>query len=373
MKLAFISTHPAPYRDPFLKALSHRTDIKADIYSQFRKDTGHPFWNLSDPPYPMTIIAYRDGSTIAAFLRTLRWFVFGDYDVVCWNGYLPYWYMLLPMFLSAVFRHCYGIYADSVDERASSGVKHWIKKFIVKRASFFFVPGKATENFFVDRYGVTPKKICHGAYALDGLSLEKEILDLRANKTKLRQKYGFGEKEKIFLMVANMIPSRFYPVTASAFAEVASRKKGIRYVMVGKGPDLEAMEEMSKANSQITVIPGCSFEEMKGLYALSDVYVHGGKEPASTALVIGAIAHLPLITSRAVGCCIDCLNDGISGLEVKDYKSEKEWISTFERMIDMESSWSNMGAKAREFSRCLDVDVVIEKFCELVHKLPIKK
>ena len=231
------------------------------------------------------------------------------------------------------------------------------------------MPGRASENFFVQKYNVLREKICYGAYALDGKLLEKEIVQLRNHKTDLRKKYNISPDEVVFLMVANMIPNRMYPITTSAFINITSEHQGCRYIIVGKGPDLENMQELSKTYNEIIVVPGCSFEEMKSLYALSDIYVHGGREPASTALVIGGIASLPLISSHAVGCCLDCVEDEVSGYVVKNCASIKDWELAFKWMLDNRDKWHYMGSEARRKSKDLDVDVVVESFINLIKRI----
>ena len=374
IKFAFISNHPAPYRDTFLQRLEQSGELDVTVFSQFTTDLGHPFWALSNPPYSMQVLAQRNKPTLPVFFRYMTNFVLSRrFDCVCWNGFNPYWYHMVSLFIAAFLRRNYGIYVDTVRERHPKGLLHFIKAYIIGRASFFFVPGSASREFLVRDYNVQPNRVCLGAYSLDGLTLESEIISLRNQKAALRKKYGIGDNQKVFLMVANMLPTRRYPLTTAAFLRMCSRYDDALYIIVGKGPDLSAMQALGAKNHHIKVIPGCSFNDMKELYALSDVYVHGGMEPASTALVIGGIAGLPLISSKDVGCCYDCVRDGVSGIEVKDPVSEDEWTSAFERMYCDCANWGEMGQKAREYSRSLDVDVILSKFIETIKEVCGKK
>ena len=108
---------------------------------------------------------------------------------------------------------------------------------------------------------------------------------------------------------------------------------------------------------------------MLELYAAADVYVHGGKEPASTALVIGAIAHLPLISSEAVGCSFDVLKDNETGFRVVDYKSVSDWSKTFALAKNNASSWQEFGDSARALSAKLDSDRVAAEFSRRLSKI----
>lgn len=140
----------------------------------------------------------------------------------------------------------------------------------------------------------------------------------------------------------------------------------MRFVMVGKGHDLERMEMMAKVHPELIVIPGVSFAEMQELYAAADVYVHGGTEPASTALVIGAIAHLPVMSSPAVGCTADVVREGVTGCLIRDFLSEDEWTAAFRKMWDQKRNWGRYGEMARRLSQAIDCANVVEPFVQRV-------
>lgn len=368
VKIAFISSHPAPYRDGFLHALANSNEVDATIYTEFMKDKWHSFWGLNTPPYPMNLIDTGNESRLHLFLKVMRHFASNRYDCVCWNGLPPRLHMIIPLLLSALMHKCYGIYADTITESRKSGVVRVIKRFIIARASFMFVPGKASLEYFSSLHGVDRERICIGAYALDGKILEDEIFRLQKRKQQIREGYGIAENDRVFLMVANMLPKRQYPITTSAFLKVAERHRNVRYVIVGIGDGLAAMQKLSAEHNEIVVVPGCSFEKMKELYAMADVYVHGGYEPASTALVLGGIAHKPIISSYAVGCAKDILEDGVSGILVHDHNSENEWAAAFEKMLERQDTWKGMGEASRLLSKELDVDVTVNRFLGIVRK-----
>ncbi len=366
MKLAFVSSHPAPYRDAFLGGLTKISKLKVDVYSLFTKDGGHDFWKLDAPPYENKVIVSSDGMPgLCVFFRLLRHIVFAGYECVCWPGFFP-WYLILCMLLQAILGRKYIIVADTVEQRKINGLSFVIKRFLIRRATILFVPGKRSCEFFATAFNVDQCKICLGAYSLDGNALEELISQYGNDRRRLRSHYGIGEGDKVFLMVANMIKTRHYPITAEAFLRATRNRNDVKFVMVGRGPDLESMQKLAAKEPSIIVLPGVSFDEMLKLYALSDVYVHGGTEPASTALVIGAIAHLPLVSSPAVGCFADVVVDGETGYAVGDYLSVEQWESAFVRALDDVSRWKEKGDRARSLSRILDSDKVVQEFSEKV-------
>jgi len=368
MRIAFISNHPAPYRDPFLGRLVRRTDVEVDVFSLFSEDEAHHFWKLDSPVYRNVVLVNEPWPPKwKTFLKLIRMFVFGRYDCVCWPGFLLD-YLIYCMLIQAVLGKKYIVCADTVVQKSLGGISFYIKKFLCKHASMIFVPGKASKEYFSNLLAVPSEKICIGAYALDGRAIEKKICDFRKEKSVIRRRYGISSGDNVFLMVANMIKTRYYPITTSAFINVAKTHRDIKFIVVGVGPDLELMQKIAAEHTEVKVIPGTSFENMLELYAIADVYVHGGTEPASTALVIGAISKLPLLSSRAVGCSWDCLEDGHSGCCVADYLSESEWSKGFERMLVNKHLWIEWGERANVLSQALDVEPTVEEFCSLIKK-----
>lgn len=368
MKIAFISMHPAPYRDVFIEKLVQNNPKNVDVFNYLSLDKGHDFWGLEASTFKVEELGGSKLSFFRMTIKLLRMFVFSKkYDFVMWPGW-TYKPLFIPIFLSALFRKKFGFSADTIKQGKISKLGFILKRFVVNRAKIILVPGEAGRLFFSKTFDTDTNKILMGAYALDGDRIEIEILKRRANlKSSIRNKYDIMDNSKVFLMVANMIPTRHYPITVSAFVEVAKQNKNAVFLIVGRGPDLELMQEISLKEKCIRVIPGCSFDEMLSLYAMSDVYVHGGTEPASTALVIGAISHLPLISSMAVGCAKDVLVDGESGVLVEDYKNGALWELGFEKMLKSEDLWKIYGDRARDLSLNLDVDVCVNRFANALN------
>lgn len=365
MNLALILQHPAPYRDDFARLLCKETDLNVEVYSLFPSDTAHDFTRdeggmTSDQ---FRTIAMRSDPGIKILVCLLRDFVFAkEFDFIMWPGYNK-WYVRVALFLCALLRRKYGFTADTAKQKPMNKLLFAIKRYFVQRASIISVVGNAGRRVFEDDFKVESSKIVEGAYSLDVEGIEKKIRSLRDRaRAKIRRDMGLANADMLFLMVANMIPSRHYPITSKAFVEFSKTNSNAYYLMVGKGPDTNALIAAAKENPCLKVIPGCSFEEMLSLYAAADVYVHGGTEPASTALVIGAIAHLPLISSPAVGCFYDVVRDRDSGIAVKDYLSVAEWSHAFSGAAANQDRWEDMGAQARALASKFDVRKVVRDF-----------
>ena len=287
MRIAFISMHPAPYRDALIERLVGSFTGEIDVFHLYDSDVGHKFWALSEPKYRATcIVGNGDNvSQLQLLLRLLRLFVFiKKYDCVVWPGYVQ-WSVRAALLISALLGRKYVLSIDSVEQPPIGKLAFGIKKWMIKHAVALFVPGEASKVFLMKAFAIPEEKIICGAYALDGAMLEKKILELRhaGVRSKIRAKLGIDQDAKVFLMVANMIPTRRYRVTSAGFVNFANSQDNCVFVMVGKGPEYEQVSLYVKEHACLRTIEGCSFDDMLKLYAASDVYVHGGKEPASTA------------------------------------------------------------------------------------------
>lgn len=362
MKIAIISAHPAPYRDVLLTHIANDKRIAADIYTLFPDDGKHDFGTRTTP-YTTKLIARRGESSFRIFWRLMRLFLLSkEYDFIMWPCYV-HWYERLCILFCILLKKKYGFGADSVEQPRIGKFAMFLKRMIVSHAELIHVPGCKSKNFFVETFGVSEDRVVCGAYAMDGNAIEKMVLGLREkNHSQIRAKIGVPRNATVFLMVANMISTRRYDVMCASFVRFAEKHDDCFFVAIGNGPELLKIQKVADIHPCIKVISGCSFDELLSYYAASDIYVHGGKEPASTALVIGAIAHLPLISSDAVGCSYDVVRDHSSGILVGDYESEEQWTCAFEEILLKREDWIRMGDTARDLSRVLDVDVAVNEF-----------
>lgn len=368
MRVAFISNHPAPYRDAFLSRFVKASGLDVSVFSLFPNDSGHAFWDLKDSGYSAAVLAQYSESRWKLLWRLLVRFVFSHrYDFVVWPGIFCF-YLKVPLLLCAVLGKKYAFVADSVKQPPIGKLGFYAKSYLVRHAKFIFVPGEASVRFFSETFGLSRNRIIKGAYALDGPELEARIDEARVNRDVKRSSLGLKSEDVVFLMVANMIKTRCYPLTSAAFIRFAGIVPNVKFIMVGNGEDFGAMKEAERTNECLRALPGCSFEEMLQLYAAADVYVHGGTEPASTALVIGAIAKLPVISSPAVGCYYDVVRDGETGFAVANYLDEQQWCDVFMRCLKKRTDWDEMGRRGRMLSRSLDVGLTVANFVAAIKK-----
>ena len=365
-KVAFISWHPAPYRDPLLERLNKSRDVELTVFNVLARDRGHGFWDLEEPAYSASSLGGNCRNRISKTFRLFKLFIAERYDLLILPVFMLKRFMLLSVVMH-IFGRPFAILSDSDGFRRINTFFEWVRIYISRRAALLLVQGAAGKRLFVERYGVSDNRILPGVYALENGRLAREIADLRHRRDTLRRKFGLGLKDTVFVMVANMVPTRHYPITCAGFTEFAENNPGCVFLICGRGPLLDEMTLYAQEHKEIKVVPGCSFDAMKELYAMADVYVHGGKEPASTALVIGAISQLPIVSSYAVGCSVDLLVDNETGVVVKNHLSKSDWAAAFSEICRLRDRWAQMGRVASKKAEMYDADIVSKTVIEYMH------
>jgi len=354
LKLAVLSCHPAPYRDPLFNNLARNNGVLLNVFSLEKNDAGHGYWNLHPPKYVNKVWKCWGNPRAGHFCfhpSVIRVILFEKYSVVFFPGFI-YLTCVVGTLLCMLRKIPYVIDMDSVESGRDRRFAGQLKKLILNNALFLFVPGEASKRFLLHAYSIPEKKICKGSYLVDAVEMRNKIDAHRGSRLEIRKKYAISDKHIVFLMVANMLPNRCYPLLSEAFSDVSARFPDMLFLMVGRGLDYGKMKQLEDSNpNKFRVINGCSFDEMQTIYSIADVYVHGGQEPYSTALVIGAIAGLPLVSSQAVGAAWDCLVDGDSGVLVKDHNSKEAWVTGLKRMMVLKDMWQEMGSRASMYAQ----------------------
>ncbi len=363
MKIAFFSIHPAPYRDPFLETLSKEKGIELHVYTYYKFDKGHDFWNLPPPRYDNHLLSPVPLTHSRLHRGLFKILFFMKFDFFCWPDYSTPT-TLLGILLCILFKKPYAISADSISEPTQKTSVKKIKQILLTHASFLFVPGKASETFFRKNYSI--RKICHGVYTMNFRSLLSDITRLKATRNENRKNLGIPPTATVFLMVANMTPSRCYPLTAEAFIRFSEKNPQCRFIMIGKGEDYNTIAQLATHYPALIPINGCTFSDLKTFYSIADIYIHGGTEQASTALMIGAAAGLPLISSPAVGCTRDYLENGATGLIVEDYQSVTQWENAFNRILTLRNTWEHMGLAAQKKIHLQTPEKIVGQFLHCV-------
>lgn len=347
MKAAVILMHHAPYREAVLRILKDDTRIQIEAPSIFSCDFGHHDMGLGEDSaaiaadVPTLYPRFIDGLKVA--WRLTRRFANREYDFAVWPAYAPWW-LTFPVAVRAALGRRYAIALDTVRE-AGGWFSRVIKSWLFRKADFLWVPGLASRKYLVGHYGVSGNKIVCGLYMPEFVPHKRGCMR--------------GEVP-VFLMVANNRPFRRMDVVSDGFRKYLAEGGTGRLVFCGKGTS-------AFAGGGIETMEGVVSSELGELYSRADVYVHNGDEQFSVALLMGAMAGLPILSGSEVGAVADLLpEDGSAGVLVRDWTNSDSWARAFRSMEGRASCWSSMAEASRRQAIAFNPKHTADKVASLI-------
>ncbi|MBV5312533.1 MAG: glycosyltransferase [Prolixibacteraceae bacterium] len=360
-KILVLSIHPAPYRDPLFNELSSIKNLELIVYNYFENDRGHSFWELSPPKYNQKTLTYPIHISKKYFHIGIIPVLFSKYDYIVIPGWSHYTSIFAIVF-SLLFMKKIIMQTDNILERRNNKFSYTLKRYLLRKFSFLWIPGIASEQFHSTTYGIESEKIIKGAYALD----EKTINEIHTSNLIIREenrlKYGISNKSLVFLMVANFTPNRNHKLLFETFFEFQKENSNSYLVAIGDGPEKGEIERFCIKHDvrNYSILSNVKYLDLPKYYAMSDVYVHFGSEPYSTAIAIASITGKPIISSKSVGATFDYLVNEETGLLIQNVGSKVDWLSAFESLN--EEKIKSYSQKSLELSSRLSIHHYLEDF-----------
>lgn len=318
MKVAFISIHPAPYRDDTLQLLSEKKDIQLDVYNMADVPDNHKEWE------------YKNNSKIQHFLKKAcdlpivgltNFDIFKrvkNHDILIICSYYP-GTSLLALIYAWVHKVPYVYCCDAVkDGKKFKLIKKLLTKKIYGKAKSLWVPGGMSKDYYINQ-GVQKDKIFEGFYTNDSRKLLSQMK--KAQIDSMKKSLNIGNNSVTFIFVGKLIKSRNISLLLSAFNDI-SDQYDTRLIIIGDGIDQDKVSAEKKRNKYIIHIPEVNYNDLHSYYAIADAYVHPGVEPYSLALVEGIVAGLPAISNRDVGSSQDFIINNENGFRIGNNKLE---------------------------------------------------
>jgi glycosyltransferase involved in cell wall biosynthesis len=349
IKLAILSIHPAPYRDPFYNELAKRADLELTVWTYYNYDQGHKAWNLDTLKYNNIFFKSRINLFGNIFFLDILKIFSKSYDYIVIPGFSEFT-SISAIFLAILLRKKFIITADTIQDNRKSVFLKKIKKSILNRSSFIWVPGKASEYYFHSSFNIESKKILLGSYALDNKKIEEQVETNILRKKKIQQAYNIPLDADIFLMVGNFLPNRNYMQLFTCFNFVKNKIGNCFLLVVGDGDEKSKIEAYTQLNNlyDYKIINSCSFAELIDVYIASDIYVHTGCEPYSTALALAFFTHKPIISNINIGAAQDYLIDGVTGYYY-DANNNDSLISKMQELLD-KKRFNDISIKTKELA-----------------------
>ncbi|WP_045386353.1 glycosyltransferase family 4 protein [Vibrio rotiferianus] len=209
--------------------------------------------------------------------------------------------------------------------------------------------GLLTDHLFVineeDYRFATEKHIASKVSKIDGIGVDMEYFTFSVEDRKvLRGELGIQDGEVMLLHVAELIPRKHHSVMFEALAKMKKTEAlgNVKYVVVGSGPLLTELEQLSrqlKLNEHILFLGYRT--DVKRLLSASDVLVLSSKQEGLPRCVMEAMSvGKPVIASNIRGNS-DLLQSGAGILvELNDVEG---WQIAIQELVNSESLRETMG------------------------------
>ena len=201
--------------------------------------------------------------------------------------------------------------------RPVTALKRVLASLVLRRPDRVFAVGDANEQFYLRR-GVDPRRLVRVPFPIDREAFTD--LDGRAavQASALRSEHGL-EGSRVVLSSGKLVPRKRQGDLVAALARSADRSE-IALVLLGTGPDQDALRDASERSGVRLVLPGfVSPAELLPWYLLADVYAHVSDfDPHPLAISEAVHSGLPVIVSDRVGSWgpTDDVVAGVNGLVV---------------------------------------------------------
>ncbi len=313
--IIYISMHPAPYKDAVLEKLQKEYHVK--IITLYREPVTHKEWNIKavgyDTTYLKRVALGPVGDLHFGILKRIR---FGRKVVIVVSGYYPIINMIV-IILSYLTRTSIVFTADSVEFCSTrNGVILFLKRMFLRGVKAFWVPGRASRDYFIKYLNVKESIIFEGSYVLDPQIEGIKINRYRRMREDIRVELGYLEDDFVFLFVGKLIPNRKIEVIIKAMEGIENGD--IKLLIIGDGPCSGAVDISLNKNRNIRNIKNVEYDEIYRYYAIADAYIHCGCEPYSLALVQAVLCDLPVICTKKVGASYDYVSSNGIFVEYND-------------------------------------------------------
>jgi len=176
--------------------------------------------------------------------------------------------------------------------------------------------------------------------------------------------------EKVIGMVARLDLQKGFEYLLRAVRELCHTFAGLKVVIVGEGPDRQAIEEMVKEYGlQSNVVLAGQHSDMPAVYAAMDIFVLPSLNEGLPMTILEAMAASRPVVATRVGAIPKVITDGVNGLLVNPRDTEGLRNAITSLLSDPERC-RQMGEKAHDWvSRNYTSEAMALKYRQLYDEI----
>lgn len=333
MRLAVVTPHPTPYRDPFWNEVAAQPGVSLDVFYCTDRQADLPWTPSWEMRYraealPVINLAAKLGRpgfiywnpAITARLSQ------GGYDAIIVGGY-NHPTLVQAMRVARRMRIPYFLMSESYLGQPRSSWRRVVKtpfvRWAVTGAAGCFPTGTWARDYLV-HYGASPERCWMVPNVPDLAALGHRADTLREQRSNLRGRHGYGS-EPVVLYVGRLVPFKRVDILIEAFATIAAGGP-CSLAIVGDGDLRGALEDQAARaglRDRVRFVGFTAPDEVPEWYALADVLALPSVGETWSATLIEALAsNLPVVTTSLVGAAADVVNDPLVGTIVPPADAE---------------------------------------------------
>lgn len=231
-------------------------------------------------------------------------------------------------------------------DRSSKKIVEYLTKFYCdKTATELIVPTKKTYDLFKEKY-----KYDRNVHIIPtGIEIEKfykeKINQEKVNK--LKEKLNIKNDDFIILFVGRIATEKSIDFLIKNHANLVKKNKNCKLIIVGSGPDLEELEQMSKKlkmENNIIFTGKVPWNEVSLYYNMADVFTTASHTETQGLTVIEAMAaSIPVVALDDEAFNTTIIHD-LNGYLFKD---KKDYCKYMEILMDNPDKCIKLGNQAR--------------------------
>jgi len=250
---------------------------------------------------------------------TIAWAVWAKLNQLRPSSVLvPGWYTV-PALAAALWAKLHGkrsILMSETTEHDHHRVwwKEFCKRLLIRLLFDFGVAGGKPHARYLAQLGFPPRRIARFYDVVDNVFYQEEAHRAR-QRPELKRLCGLPDC--YFLYVGRLSPEKNLSASLRAFARYRESGGTWSFVLVGDGPEREALEKQSCALGLVEHVVFAGLRAAKDTtvyYAFAECFVLPSiREPWGLVVNEAMASGLPLIVSNRCGCCEDLVEAGGNG------------------------------------------------------------
>jgi phosphatidyl-myo-inositol dimannoside synthase len=188
-----------------------------------------------------------------------------------------------------------------------------------------------------------------------GVDTERFRVLSPAERASAREHFGVSPTAELIVGVSRLVPRKGFDIAISAVARLARDRPQLEMLIAGAGRDAKRLNDLAKKQgAPVRFLGRTPFEDLPLLYGCADIFTMlcrnrwGGLEQEGFGIVFleAAACGVPQVAGSSGGAA-EAVDDGVSGIVVKDPTSIDEVTQAFSLLLNSPDLRHKMGNAGR--------------------------